>query len=85
MTMLLKRPVPYTAATGQKRRARCIGERKDGELCRMWAVTGSQFCSWHDPDRRLDREEAQERRARQREQRPLASASGWLLDLETPA
>ena len=31
---------------------------KDGKQCKAEAMTGSEFCYWHDPDKKAERKEA---------------------------
>ena len=40
---------------------RCKAHRKDGEPCKAAAVTGSEFCFWHDPHRRAAQRHAARR------------------------
>ena len=42
-------------------RGRCRGTKKDGERCNSWALSGSEYCWFHDPELAEERKAARRR------------------------
>jgi hypothetical protein len=40
---------------------KCKGKKRDGTPCNAWALTGSDYCFTHDPEKALERAEARKR------------------------
>ena len=66
---------------------RCAARRTDGRPCGAYAQEGSEFCLWHDPNRKLEAQQARSKAGKVKAGRDLTASADAdkAITLATPA